>query len=529
MTVMNLLGRGGVWSNAPVTETDVLVIGTGFGAAAPALRLAEAGLSVTLLEKGPALTTASFRQTQDPKYVLSYLHSLGGDNLSLTFAEALGGGSGFYEMVSLRAPSVAFEQTDRWGLPLWPTGLGREALDPYYDTAEEMLRVRQIPVERVPKTGLVFSQMMKNLGYSCERARYAVGNCVESGRCVTGCIYGFKQSLIMNYLPRAVERGATIRSGVEALRIRSLVNANRVSNSGPLDRIPHRYEVLCQKTGEPTRRVRFRFRARLVIVAAGTVGSAELLLRSREYLPRLSSQVGHNIGFNGSVKAVGLLGDGLPDGDMFSGRSHPGVVSYEFLESHGLMLTAAKPLPLQAVASARLRFDGDDVEPWFWGEANVELMKQYRRRVIVLVAFGLTPPTGVLTLELGRPRLRLVLDPSLRRYYKQTRELLESILGRNGCRVIDPSFVNGQGLPHRDVHFSSSHPTGSCRMAMNRTRGVTDATGAVFGYPGLYVSDGASIPSSLAVNTSLTILANAERIAERILQRYSSVDEALAG
>jgi len=127
-------------------RTDVLVIGSGFGAAAPALRLAQAGWSVTMLEKGPKIGPGgeAFRQTQDPKYLLRYLKGLSGDHLGLTYAEALGGGSGFYEMVSLRAPSVAFGQVDDEGRRLWPAGLTRADLDPYYDIAERMLRVEQI-------------------------------------------------------------------------------------------------------------------------------------------------------------------------------------------------------------------------------------------------------------------------------------------------------------------------------------------------------------------------------------------------
>jgi choline dehydrogenase-like flavoprotein len=504
------------------TKTDVLVIGTGFGAAAPALRLAKAGYRVTLLERGPTVGPASFRQTQDPEYLLRYYRTLTGDHLSLAFVEALGGGSGFYEMVSLRAPSLVFEQTDRRGARLWPPGLDRGALDRYYDVAERMLRVEQIPIERVPKTGLVFSRMMKNLGYSCELARYAVGACAESGRCVTGCTYGFKRSLFTNYLPRAERFGATVLTGMEALRIRPLNGGRSITDSGPLTDIPYRYEVYARETAGGRHPVRFR--ARLVIVAAGTVGSALLLLRSRDVLGRLGSHVGRNIGFDGGVQTAGLLSDQLPDGDMFTGRSHPGTVSYQFLQSHGVMLTAAKPLPLQLVASARLHPEGDDSEPWFWGTANVEIMKQVRRRMIVLAAFGLTPPSGQLTLVGDRPELSLELSDELRRYHRRTRELLESILRRNGCRVLQPQFLNRKGLPRGEIHFSTTHQTGSCRMAERPSRGVTDATGAVFGYPGLYVSDGATIPTSLAVNPSLTILANAERIAERILDRYSSGD-----
>ena len=109
-------------------------------------------------------------------------------------------------MMSLRAPSAAFQQVDEQGRRLWPEGIDRAALDPYYDIAEEMLHVRQIPPELVPRTGLVFAMMMKNLGYSCDRARYAERGCVGSGFCVTGCIYGAKQSLLLNYLPQEIGR-----------------------------------------------------------------------------------------------------------------------------------------------------------------------------------------------------------------------------------------------------------------------------------------------------------------------------------
>ncbi|MFQ5890926.1 MAG: GMC oxidoreductase [Gemmatimonadota bacterium] len=499
-------------------DTDVLVIGTGFGGAAPALRLAQAGYRVTMVEKGPP---PKFRQTQDPKYLLQYLRGVSGDGLSLTYAEALGGGSGFYEMVSLRAPSAAFEQRDRGGARLWPAGVSRALLEPYYDLAEEMLRVEQIRPEEVPKSGLVFALLMKNLGYSCDRARYAVRGCLGSGFCVTGCIYGAKQWLSRNYLPQAGEVGAVTLTGLEAVDVRPIGDPGRAPDSGSLTKLPFRYAVICRETAGQ-RAIR-RFRARLLILAGGTVGSARLLLCSKRHLSRLSPQVGRNIAFNGSVKVAGLLPEEFPEGDMFTGRSHPGMVSYEFLESHGIMITAAKPLPLQAVAAARLRLDGDEREPAHWGSAHVELMKRYRRRMVVLAAFGLTPPGGVLRADRsGKLDLSLPLTDGLRAYYGRTKKLLRSILLRNGCRLVRTDFVDGEGMPREDLHFSTAHQVGSCRMAEAPQRGVVDAGGAVFGYPGLYVSDGAAIPSSLAVNTSLTILANAERIAAGILERHGA-------
>jgi choline dehydrogenase-like flavoprotein len=473
-----------------------------------------------MIEKGPRLNPLrDFKQTQDPKYLLTYLKGMSGDNLSVTYAEALGGGSGFYEMVSLRAPSKAFQLLDDGGQRLWPASVDRRALDPFYDIADRMLNVEQIPSEEVPKSGLVFSLMMKNLGYSSERARYAVRGCVGSGFCVTGCIYGAKQSLLLNYLPQAVQAGVTIESDMEALTVTTLCDVRQAPAVGPLAEIPYRYGVLCRRKAGT--RESIRFRAKLLIIGGGTVGTAQLLLNSREHLPLLSDQVGRNISFNGSVKAAAILPDSFPDGDMYTGRSHPGIVSYEFLESHGIMVTAGKPLPLQTVASARLKLDGDERVPAYWGAPHVELMKQCRKRMIVLVAFGMTPPLGELTkVGLAKFDLSLPITDKLRDYYRETKALMHAIMQRNGCRLVDAEFVNHEGAPHPDIHFSTAHQVGSCRMADSIAHGVVDAAGEVFEYPGLYVSDGAAIPSSLAVNTSLTILANAERIAAGILDRH---------
>jgi len=502
-----------------VMRTDVLVIGSGFGAAAPALRLAAAGLSVVMVEKGPHIDhLADFRQTQDPQYLLKYLHGLSGEHLSLTYAEGLGGGSGFYEMVSLRAPSLAFRQRDAGGRALWPAGLDRAALDPYYDRAEAMLRVEQIAPHDVPKSGLVFSLLMKNLGYSCDRARYAVRNCLGSGFCVSGCIFGAKQSLHVNYLPQAVAAGAHIECELEARGIRSLVDVRATAGVRNVRALPFRYEVTCRRraTGEET-----RFQAKIVLLGGGTIGSAALLLASRAELPRLSSEVGKHVAFNGGVKVAGILPDGFPDGDMFAGRSHPGMISYQFLESHGISISAGKAMPLMLVSAARLHLDGDPREPSWWGQANVDLMKQARRRMIALVSFGLTPPAGRITLGPERvPQVDLDPTPDLERYVARTTGVLRDILERNGCRMVETDWVDHSGSPTHGLHFATAHQVGSCRMADDAAHGVVDSSGEVFGYPGLYVSDGAAIPSSLAVNTSLTILANAERIADGITERY---------
>lgn len=504
-------------------NTEVLIIGSGFGAAAPALRLCEAGFKVLMIEKGKNIIPGrDFQMTQDPKYFLRYLKGIGGENISFTYAEGLGGGSGFYEMVSLRAPSKIFRQTDKFGRYLWPGGINRTNLDYYYDIAEKMLHVEQIAKNEIPKSGIVFSILMKNLGYSCDRARYAVKDCQGSGYCVSGCVFGAKQSLHLNYLPQAEKAGLNIISDTEALSIRCLlpkIKSTKVIKT--LKGTPFRYAVQCSNLKDKSV---FEIKAKLLILGGGTIGTAKLLLNSKKNLHFLGSHVGKNISFNGSVKAIGLIPEEMIEGDMFTGRTHPGLISYHFFESRGITISAVKALPLNLVSAARFKIEGETRKPDYWGNANVELMKQCRRRMIILFALGLTPPAAEIKVyPSGKVETSLIIDNKLKNYYKSTKKLLYSIFTRNGCEIIDHTMVDFDGSAKNEISFSTTHMTGSCRMADAKRNGVVNAFGEVFDYPGIYVTDGAAIPTSLAVNSSLTILANAERIAKHLVEKFSGL------
>lgn len=501
-------------------QTEVLVIGSGFGAAAPALRLARAGFQVLMIEKGPEIIPArDFQQTQDPQYLLRYIKSIRGDNVNYIYAEGLGGGSGFYESVSLRAPTIAFTQRDGAGTPLWPFGLTRERMDPYYEIAEGMMCVSQIQPQEIPRSGLAFSLLMKRLGYSVDRVPYSIRGCVGHSYCVAGCVAGSKVTLHGPYLSPARKAGMRIITDLEARSIRTLETKDPGS-ARDIDEIPYRYEVSCHNKRE---RASLEVQAKLVILGGGTVGTARLLMNSRSSLSHLSRQLGRNISVNGTVKSIGILPEEFIGGDMFSGRSHPGVISYQFLESRGITISTAKPLPVDAVSYANIVQEGESRNPSWWGEAKVELMRLYRRRAIVLYALGLTSPAAELRLvRSGEVVPQFSMDEAFRAYYHETLSLLHSILRRNGARVADIRLIDGQGAEYRDLHTSTAHMTGSCRMADKDARGVADASGEVFHYPGLYITDGSAVPSALAVNPYLTILANAERIGELLTRYYRS-------
>lgn len=505
-------------------ETDALVIGSGFGGSAPALRLAQAGLRVQVVERGPLVGAADFRQTQDPNYVRTHIRSAGSDGVSLTYVEAYGGASPFYEMVSFRAPSVSFDAVDHDGRRLWPRGLTRAALDPWYELAERELGVRQLSPDRVPKTGQVFARIMQELGHGATRMPMAIGDCRGSGYCVTGCVYGAKRSLPDNYLMRAEEAGARVDVGWVARDIEPV--------GGPGS---PRYLVTCvQPTDDSGDAWRTRrFLTRVVVVASGTVGTAGLLLRNRRNLPRMSRHVGRNVTFNASAKAVGLLPDRLPDVDNFTGVSMSGVVSYGLLGSSGTVVFPAKPMPLQMLAAARLRVKRARGMGDYWGPDNVELMRRYRRRALVLVGLGVAPPVAAIRCRPGaRARrdeisVRPISAEAVQRYHHVQaghERALRGILQEAGCTEVELEYINLDGSARDPLAIGNAHHVGSCRMADSADHGAVDLDGELFGHRGIHITDAAAIPGAPGVNPSLTILANAERISARMVERYARGD-----
>src|SRR3954464_9595158 len=318
--------------SSPTPESfDAVVVGSGFGGSVTACRLAEAGQTVLLLERGKPYPPGSFprtpRQVRDGAFwrPAEGLHGLwetwSFPGLGAIVSSGLGGGSLIYANVALRKDPATFADDER---ERWPVSY--EDLEPWYEAVEARQGSAPYPSDREPyastpktnalldaaeRTGLhafrppisvSFAPPGEDPGAPLARdpnvhhaRRYACRLC---GECIVGCQFGSKNTLDYTYLSAAQQAGATIRTCCEATVIARRDGGGwTLRYRQPLPaKAGHRADLL-DPTDAPEREVH----APVVVLAAGTLGSTLFLLANRPGLPRLSPRLGTGFSSNGDL------------------------------------------------------------------------------------------------------------------------------------------------------------------------------------------------------------------------------------
>lgn len=524
-------------------RVDVCIVGSGFGGSISAYRLAElyraAGQSpsVLVLERGRRHQHTDFRQSTDIEHLSAIYGLVQGQGAQIVIGDGVGGGSNFYLAASLRAPRETFERCDRHpddGPPrrVWPSQLSRASLDPYYARAETALRVQRPTWKQVAKAGGLWAKTLDNAGHSCDRVPLAIDldRCIQARWCHTGCIYGAKNSVITNYLASAERMGVEVRPNSQAELIlqsaarpyRYLLNVSEIDNDGD------------DPTRQPTGR-EFQIECKVLILSAGAMGNAPLLMRSRPALPSLSGQTGRHLGVNGDhiaaveydeAKVRDVLG--LPGyGQIYKGN-HISTMSYDFWTDKPGNAGDGKRFTLQEIYLSPLAHtlydDGRDPAgpPSFFGLQKKEGLSTFNNHIEVLAMvedthdgeFLAPPPSGSHVRPnagpLGVGPFNYELSEQSVRVREAADAAIKGIVERSGlARFMKLTFRN----------VFASHPLGGCRMAESKDEGVVDHRNEVFGYEGLFCIDSSAIPTSLGVNPSLTISAVSERAVGMLIDR----------
>ena len=512
---------------------DAIVIGSGFGGAVTSARLAEKGYKVLVLERGRRWTTDTFpRRPNDPwiwddrkpAQCNGWFDFRIFPHMAVVQGAGVGGGSLVYANISVDAKPDLFDRG-------WPPEITFQELSPYYQAVGAMLNVQKVPANQWPERTRVMKEAAERnqLGSRFRQLDLAVsfdpdwnyqlpdphahshaktfvnsqgqeqGTCVHLGECDVGCKVKARNTLDLNYLPLAEKHGAEVRP------LHLVRNIAPVSDGYRVD-----FERISQGALHSG-----SVEGRIVILAAGSLGSTEILLRCRDIhrsLPALSPFLGRNWSSNG---------------DFLTPALHP---MRAVNPTRGPTITSAIDLLDKAVDGQSVFIeDGGlpDLAIGFLNDVAQEESSDERMRALVeslrvltrLNAFERIMPWFAQAQDAADGRLslkggRLHLDWDV----AKSAEAIDAVV-----RTHERFARSTGGIPLVPVTWTlakdliTPHPLGGANMGTAAENGVVDHRGEVFGYRNLYVADGAIVPEAIGLNPSKTIAALAERIAALIV------------
>ena len=563
-------------------RVDAVVVGSGFGGSVAAARLSREH-EVVVLERGKAYPPGSFPRSPqdmahnfwDPSEGLHGMFDIWSfRKLEAVVAAGLGGGSLIYANVLIRKDEHWFITEDPRsgaGYEYWP--VNREQLDPDYQTAEEMLRARPFPLASAP-----YAATPKTLAMQGAAARLVAGGrtdlswclpnlavhfgddgaeapgapivgdnlhgptahrraCRMCGECDIGCNDGAKNTLDYNYLTLADGQGADIRTRHEVTAFEHHPDGGYVV----------RYRDLTDFEGTSSKHAPVgELRCKVLVIAAGALGSTYLMLDNAGRLGGLPSALGTKFCGNGDLLGFirgrgGRVLDGsngpvisstMRVGDALDGRS--GATGRGFYLQDGGYPAFAQWLVETSLINHPVRRSALAVNA-MWRFLSARLGGQPSSRLATMVgtliggstAAGTLPvlgmgrdiPDGVASLRGGWLDIAWDMESS-RTYFRRIKQLMEEVAGELDADLT----VNPTWLLKRVV---TVHPLGGCPMGTSAgpgepgAPGVVDDHGEVFGHPGLFVADGSVMPGPVGPNPSLTIAALGERFSRRMIERCS--------
>jgi cholesterol oxidase len=521
-------------------DFDWLVVGSGFGGSVSALRLAEKGYRVGVLECGGRFTDRDFpKSTWDlRRYFWAPRIGLRGifrmtpfKDVAVVSGCGVGGGSLGYANTLYVPPSKFFEDPQWADLADW-----ERELAPHYAEAQRMLGV--VVHDNDDPADQLLREFGEHLGVGDTYRKTPIGiflgepgktvpdpyfggegpdrtGCMQCGRCMVGCPHGAKNTLVKNYLWLAERLGVSIEPNRTVTEIRPLGAAD--GSEG--------YAVDSERSGLLPGRGRRTLTARGVVVAAGPLGTNKLLQRCRlgGALPRISPRLGELVRTNSEVilavtvpedypedltKRVAITSSIYPDSHTHIETVTYGAAGdsmntlYTLLVGDGTRVT--RPLKLLGqIVRHPLRF------------AQVMWPKGWSRRTIILLVMQTLDNAIALRPKLKRSgdvRLQTEQDPERPNptFIPVANEAAEWLAKRTGG--IAQSSLNEalMNVP------TTAHILGGAVIGHGPEDGVLDSGQRVFGYENLLVCDGAAVPANVGVNPSLTIAALAEHAISEI-------------
>jgi cholesterol oxidase len=515
-----------------MADADVLIVGSGFGGAVTACRLAEAGAKVIVLERGREWGPDTFPRKPTDPWVWNQANPAAQNgwfdmrmfpHMTVATGAGVGGGSLVYANISVEAKKDTFDEG-------WPPEVTYAALTPHYAEVGRMMEITPVPQAQWPQrtkllkdaaTAAGWADRFRPLGLAVrfdpawsydlpnphDPARSKTvknihgidqGTCVHLGQCDIGCSVKARNTLDFNYLAVAKKSGAVVRPLHLVRSIKPVAGGYELA----VDQIANG-KLTPITLGAPR-----------VIVAGGSLGSTELLLRSQANLPNLSARLGHGWSSNGDFLTPAI--HPFREVDPTRGPTITAAIdlldgAYQgrqiFIEDGGLPDPAADQLRAAAADPNASEFMQRVTATLMPVLSSIDVI----RRVMPWFAQSRDAADGILSLSAGQ----LALDwditasqPTLDAVVSAHQKLAQLT---GGLPLTPLTWTIGHDL-------ITPHPLGGCNMGTSAATGVVDWKGEVFNYPGLFVADGAIVPKAIGLNPSRTIAALAEHIAAQLVK-----------
>jgi cholesterol oxidase len=559
------------WNQRKTGGYDIVVIGSGYGGAVTAARLATATWpgappSICILERGKEWLPGKFPDTLESATgeTRNALNPLGLYDSSFNPDIAIIMGSGLGGTSLVNANCAIQPDPDLFDDPRWPEPI-RQArnsgqLQTFYDRAKQTLAanphphgldISKVKALQLGAAGMADSEFhLHNIvvNFDIDGANLRGVDqqpCINCGDCVTGCNVGSKNTLDTNYLAIAKNGGAAIFTQVEVDFI------EKVAGGGYLVHYTRREDAETSENGT-------LLAVRMVVVAAGVLGSTGILLRARKQGLSLPDAVGTRFSGNGDFFGLSYNGDnqinclgwgahpdsdrakrmqvGLPPGTLRN--PGPTIVGYvKFNKSQPLrkrMKFDDLSVPLLYVDAARFALaltggrSDNAVKAKRWNRDFFEedtLEQGAANFSLVYLVNGHDSADG--RIKLNELTDEAVIEwPGIggQAVFQTANQLL-----RQHAEALGGKFVENPMWSLTPVRtLITAHPLGGCPMGEDQTQGAVNHLGQVFDengnlQPGLYVADAAIIPTSIGVNPFLTISALAERRAEALVRELGGV------
>ena len=526
---------------------DYVVVGSGFGGSVSAMRLADKGYTVLVLERGKRYRDEDFARSNWMawKYLWAPALRCFGilqitilNGVTILHGSGVGGGSLGYANV-LEVPSDRLFDNPSWKhLADW-----KSILTPHYATARAMLGVTRNP--RLSPADNALKEIAEELGQGETFRATEVGvffgeeeeevpdpyfdgqgpprrGCTHCGGCMVGCRYNGKNTLVKNYLYFAEKHGAEVRSEVEVIDIHPLPE-------GQADGA--RYEIVYRSPTARVLRPRHSVRTRSIVLAAGVLGTLRLLYRCRDVtgsLPLVSTQLGHMVRTNSEA----LLGatcrskdvdysKGLAITSIFHADEATCVEPVRYPDGSSMMRLLVAPL-----------IDKGDTVPMRLVRILGVILRHPMDSLRSLVRPGWAYSTTILlVMQTEDNRMRLRPGRNVFTFFRRglvcERDLEHAVPARidMGHQVTRAFADKTGGVPAGSILENllnipmTAHILGGCPFGRDAEEGVVSLDCQVHNYPGLSIVDGSIMPANPGVNPSLTITALAEYAMSHVPQK----------